>query len=337
MIRIALDAMGGDFAPRETVAGALDAAAAWSDVQILLVGDERAIGKELAAEKGKGAGKSAIEVVHAAETIGMGEHAAGAVRRKRNSSINVAAKLVADKKAEAVVSAGNTGAMVAAATLFMRLLPGVKRPGIAVTLPTQTGRCLLVDAGANIYCKPEHLYQYALMASVFCEQVLEVRRPKVGLLNVGSEEEKGNALVGQTALMLKDAPIHYGGFAEGNDIYHGRFDVIVCEGFVGNTILKVSEGLAESMMLEMKKHLTANPLTLLGALMAKPAFHKIKDKLDYAEYGGAPLLGAQGVAIIAHGRSNARAIRNAIGVAREWAKHDVNAKIIDTLAAFERQ
>ncbi len=321
--------MGGDHAPRETIAGALDAAADWRDIQVILVGDEGKLRHE--AKSQKRSFPAQIEIVHAPEVIGMGEHAAEAVRRKRHSSINVATRLVADGKADAVVSAGNTGAMVAAATLFLRLLPGVKRPGIAVTLPTQTGRCLLLDAGANIYCKPEHLYQYALMASVFCEQVLGKHRPKVGLLNVGSEDEKGTPLVSEAAGMLKGAPLNYGGFAEGIDIYHGAFDVIVCEGFVGNTILKVSEGLAECLMLEIRKNLSDNPLTLLGALMAKPAFRKLKKKMDYAEYGGAPLLGANGVTIIAHGRSNARAVRNAVGVARDWAKHDVNAKIVQAL------
>lgn len=335
MIRVALDAMGGDFAPRETVEGALAAAADWPQVRVILVGREDALRAAL-RQAGRGRAES-VEIVHAADVIGMGDHPAESVRRKRDSSINVAVKLVGEGKADAAVSAGNTGAMVAASTLFLRLLPGVKRPGIAVALPTRAGRCLLVDAGANIYCKPEHLYQYGLMAAVFYQEVFGKSRPSVGLLNVGSEEEKGTALVTEAAALLREAPIHYKGFAEGGDIYHGRFDVVVCEGFVGNTILKVSEGLGESLMLEMKEHLTANPLTLLGALMAQSAFRKIKKKTDYAEYGGAPLLGVNGVVVIAHGRSNARAIRNAIGAARDWAAHGVNAKIVEALAAFARR
>ena len=242
-MRIAVDAMGGDAAPVEIVKGAVAAARFYTDHEIILVGDQDRIQSELSA---CGATLDNISVVHASQVVGMNESATVAVRKKADSSITKGVKLVAEKAADAVVSAGNTGATVAASSLFLRTLEHVKRPGIAVSIPTFHGACMVIDAGANIQCKPAHLMQYGVMASVFCKYVLNIEKPRVGLLNIGEEDAKGNELVKETFALLSSTNLNFVGNAEGRDVFDGKFDIVVCEGFVGNVLLKFAEGLQHS-------------------------------------------------------------------------------------------
>src|SRR3972149_2706562 len=327
-MRIAVDAMGGDEAPFEIVKGAVDAARVYTGHEIILVGDQERIRNELAAY---GATFGNISVVHASQVVDMNESATVAVRKKVDSSITKSVKLVAEKAADAVVSAGNTGATVAAASLFLRMLKNVKRPGIAVSIPTFHGACMVIDAGSNIQCKPAHLMQYGVMASVFCKYVLNIEKPRVGLLNIGEEDAKGNELVKETFALLSDTQLKFLGNAEGRDVFDGKFDIVVCEGFVGNVLLKFAEGLSISLLTAFALEAKNSTLTKLGAWLCKPVCKQLRSKMDYTEYGGVPLLGIDGICIIAHGRSDSKAIQNAIREAIQFGKYEVNKHISSEL------
>ncbi|MEK6765606.1 MAG: phosphate acyltransferase PlsX [Planctomycetota bacterium] len=327
-MRIAVDAMGGDEAPFEIVKGAVDAARVYSGHEIILVGDQERIRNELAAYS---ATFGNISVVHASQVVDMNESATVAVRKKVDSSITKSVKLVSEKAADAVVSAGNTGATVAAASLFLRTLKNVKRPGIAVSIPTFHGACMVIDAGANIQCKPAHLMQYGMMASVFCKYVLNIEKPRVGLLNIGEEDAKGNELVKETFALLSSSQLNFVGNAEGRDVFDGKFDIVVCEGFVGNVLLKFAEGLSISLLTAFALEAKNNTLTKLGAWFCKSVLKQLRSKMDYTEYGGVPLLGIDGICIIAHGRSDSKAIQNAIREAIQFGKYEVNKHISSEL------
>jgi len=328
--RIAIDAMGGDHAPGcviEGVALAIARGVAPAE-ELLLVGREEEIRPLLVQHKVQG-----VDVLHAPDIIAMDESAAAAIRSKRASSIVVAMKAVAAGQAAAFVSAGNTGAVVAASTLVLGRLKGVSRPGIAVPVPTRTGPAVVIDVGANIYCKPEHMLHYAVMASEYARAALDRPEPRVGLLNIGEEEGKGNELIQQVHALLQAAPIHYAGFVEGQDIMAGKTDVVVCEGFVGNVILKVAEGLAAFIGSLMKGALAKHPPRPELAQAVGEAFQA----LDYAEYGGAPLLGVSAPVLIGHGRSSGHAIMNMIRAARSTLQHDLGAHIEERLARISRE
>ena len=329
-MRIAVDAMGGDNAPREVVAGTLLAASEFTDTEFILVGTEAAVQQEL--RKGKSGAVANVRVVHAPEVMGMEDAPVEALRGKRRSSVTVSVKLVADGEAEAVVSAGNTGGVVAAATVLLKPLSGVKRSGIAVSFPTHFGTTTIIDVGANIHCRPMHLLQYAVMATVYSQQILNIAEPRVGLLNIGAESKKGNELVRETRALLAEHPrINFVGNIEGNDIHSGVCDVAVCEGFVGNVILKVTEGMTASLFADVeeafREAFPERDKEHLAALRA------LRRRNDSAEYGGAPLLGVDGICIIAHGSSGARAIYNALRVARGFGGKHVNEHIAKAIGA----
>lgn len=329
-MKIAIDAMGGDYAPHAVVEGAVLAVEEY-DYDIILVGEEYSIKKELQRYKTL---KNKISIKHASEIIGMDEPPAASIRRKRDSSINVAVNLVKEREADAVITAGNTGAAVCSATLNLRTLETIDRPGISVVLPTLLNASLLIDVGANIDCKPEHLVQYAIMGDVYCRYVLLKHQVKIGLLSIGEEKSKGTELIRITHDLLSKGTLNFIGNIEGKDIFSGRVDVIVCDGFTGNIILKVLESVAETVEELFKQQLSKNIFTMLGGLLSMPAFRSLKRKVDYAEYGGAPLLGIDGICIVSHGRSNAKAIKNAIRVAAEFAHHDVNRHIVDAVKSY---
>ena len=328
-MKIVVDAMGGDHAPKVVVEGSIAAVKEYG-ARVILVGDEAKIKPLL--EKAKYSGDS-IEVVHAPETIEMCESAALSVRRKRNSSIVVGLNLVKEGKAEAFFSAGNTGAVVCAATLELRLLPGVERPGIAIVTPTLKGIALIIDVGANIDPKPNQLLQYGIMADVYCRNILNKTNPSVGLLNIGEEEVKGTEFMRQTHELLQKSNLNFIGNVEGKDIFSGKCDIIVCDGFVGNVALKVAESAAEAMQVFLKRNLLSNIWGKIGLLFLLPSLKRFKKDIDYAEYGGAPLLGVDGVVIIGHGRSNVRAIKNAIRVAKEEVERKFNEKVLEAISA----
>ncbi|MCK4519009.1 MAG: phosphate acyltransferase PlsX [Candidatus Omnitrophica bacterium] len=326
-MKIAIDAMGGDFAPQSTVEGAIQAAKEYG-YEIILVGEEFFLKKELSRHKTV---PDKISIKHASEIIGMDEAPAVTIRKKKDSSINVAVNLVRDKLADAMVTAGNTGAVVCSAALKLKTLEAIDRPGISVVLPTLLGQTLLIDVGANIDCKPEHLLQYAIMGSVYCRYVLSKKEVKVGLLSIGEEKSKGTELTKIAHSLIDKSSLNFIGNVEGKDIFSGKADVIVCDGFTGNIILKVLESVAETVAGLFKQQLSSNLFTMLGGLLSMPAFRNLKRKVDYAEQGGAPLLGIGGICIVGHGRSSAKAIKNAIRVAAEAALHNVNQHIIDAV------
>ncbi|MEA3560237.1 MAG: phosphate acyltransferase PlsX [Candidatus Omnitrophota bacterium] len=329
-MKIVLDAMGGDNAPQVTVEGAVEAARDFN-FDIVLVGDRDIISAELKKHKTP-AGK--IIIVHASQVIGMAESALTAVRKKKDSSISVAVRILKEKKADGLVTAGNTGSAVAATTLNLGLLPGVKRPGIAIVLPTLKGMALLIDVGANIDPKPEHLLQYAIMGTVYSRYILKKANPKIGLLNIGEEASKGTELLKETYKMLDRSNLNFIGNIEGRDIFTGRSDCIVCDGFIGNVVLKVCESIAETMVAFFKREVGRSLLTKLGAGLCKPAFSALKKEVDYSECGGAPLLGVDGTCIIAHGGSNAKAIKNAIKVAGGFVDYRVNQHVVKEIKTF---
>ena len=307
MTRIAVDAMGGDFAPTEIVKGAVLASQEFK-LDIILVGNPQQINQELQKYKGKGN----VSVVAASEVIEMDEPPAQAVKNKKNASINVAVSLVKEGKADAIVSAGNTGALMAASLFKLGRIPGIERPAIATEFPLPAGRVLLLDMGANVDCKPKHLEQFALMGSLYAKHVLHLENPKVGLLNIGEEKEKGNELTREAWPLLKQAPINFIGNVESKEILQGKADVIVCDGFVGNLILKFAESLAGAVFQMLKSELSKGILNKIGLALLLPALLKLRKKITYDEYGGAPLLGIAGVVFKAHGRAKATAIKNAI-------------------------
>ncbi|MDD5348323.1 MAG: phosphate acyltransferase PlsX [Candidatus Omnitrophica bacterium] len=326
-MKIVVDAMGGDFAPRVVVEGVVQAVSEFG-VDVILVGDEPQIATFLKKQKYDPA---RITVRHASEKIEMDDSPATSVRRKKDSSMTVGVRLVKEGAGDAFFSAGNTGAEVCAATLMLGLLPGVERPGIATVMPSLKGTFLMIDVGANIDPKPIHLLQYAVMASVYSSLILGKANPTVGLLNVGEEESKGTDFIKETHDMLSRSHLNFIGNVEGKHLYSGECDVIVCDGYVGNVALKVSESLAEAMQKFLKREFMSNPFSAFVASLLKPSFRRFKKEIDYSEYGGAPLLGVNGVAIIGHGRSNANAIKNAIRVAKEEVDRQFNEKILEAI------
>jgi len=331
---IAIDAMGGDFGPRPLIKGVGEALDLLPDVgPLLLVGDQDQLRAEL-----KLIGKDQdprLSIVHAADVINMEDSATAALREKKRSSVTVAADLVKQGKAAGLFSAGHTGAAVAATVVKWRTLAGIERPGIATVFPAPSGKFVLLDAGANVDAKPEHLVQYALMGEVFAREILGCKVPRIGLLSVGTEDAKGNELSKGAFKLLTTVPdLHFVGNVEGHDLFENVVDVVVCDGFVGNVVLKVSESLAKALSHILKEQLMKNPLRKLGALLSKGAYTELKQMMDYAEYGGAPLLGVDGVCIIGHGSSSPKAVRNAIRVVREFVNRDVNSEIVKRIAAL---
>ena len=325
-MRIAVDAMGGDHAPAAIVAGAARAAQQLPG-EIVLVGREDVVRAELARQRVNAAN---ITVHHAPDVVEMDESPRLALRQKVGSSITVAVDLVRDGLADAAVSAGNSGAMMAAATMRLRTLPGVQRPAIAVFMPTPVGKRIVLDAGANVDCKPEHLADFALMGSLYAEHTLGITRPRVGLLTIGTERSKGNELTGAAYELCAALPINFIGNVEGNQIYHGDVDVTVCDGFVGNVVLKVTEGVGQEIMNDLKATLRSSIWTKLGALILRPALRSMAAKYDYAEYGGALLLGINGVCVIAHGKSDARATARSITFSAESVQSGVQARMVES-------
>ncbi|HEX8926313.1 MAG TPA: phosphate acyltransferase PlsX [Terriglobales bacterium] len=330
-ITIAVDAMGSDRAPKPEVEGAIQAARHYN-VRVLLVGQDKVVLPEM--RQHPAIADLPIEFVHASEFIGMDEKAAHAVRTKRDSSMRVGARLVREGKANGFVSAGNTGAAMATAKMVLGSLPGVDRPALAQVFPTTEGTASIVlDVGANVDTKPHNLVQFAIMGEIYYRAIFgkTVARPRVGLLSIGEEEGKGNELTREAYKLLKHLPINFVGNVEGRDLYNGSVEVIVCDGFVGNVALKVSEGVVSAVREMLKESLTATITRQAGALLARGAFNDFKKRLDYSEYGGAPLLGVKGVAIVSHGSSNANAIKNAIRVAAEFARAGLNQKIAQNI------
>ena len=326
-MKIIVDAMGGDYAPEETVHGSVLAAKEF-DVEIILVGDQVKLRQELAKYNEE---KLPISVIHAPEVIAMDEHPAVAVRKKKDSSIVVATQLVKEGHGDAVVSAGSTGAAMAAALLGLGRIKGIQRPAIGSIMPTINGRVLLLDAGANADCTPEHLSQFALMGNIYACRVMGLTNPRVGLLSIGEEETKGNELTLATHAILKGAQFNFIGNIEGRDIFHGTTDVVVCDGFVGNVVLKTAEGLARDLMTMIKDEIKKSILSTVGATLILPGMKELRRRLDPAEYGGAPLLGVNGISIISHGSSKAKAIKSAIRVARDCVAQDLVTNIKDSL------
>ncbi|NCC53266.1 MAG: phosphate acyltransferase PlsX [Spartobacteria bacterium] len=328
-MRIAVDAMGGDYAPGEIVSGVMEALQAWPSISALyLVGQEEAIRESL---KGRTLPDNLI-IVNATEIVGMDEAPAAAIRRKKDSSISRAVELVKKGDADAVFSAGNTGAAVAATTVKLRTLEGVIRPAIATIIPTQYKPFILIDAGATIDCPADLLFQFGVMGSVYSKEILGVPAPRVGLLSIGEEQAKGNEATKKAFQLLENSSLNFIGNVESRDIFAGKTDVVVCDGFVGNIVLKTSESVARVLGRWIKEELTSNPLRMLGAMLCRGGLRTIKERGDPAVYGGAPLLGINGACIIGHGSSSALAVRNAIRVSLEWIKHDINHIIIDELA-----
>ena len=330
MWRIAVDGMGTDVAPHPEVEGAILAARAGM-AEVLLVGPEDVLRRELNHHPARGL---PIEVVHASEAVTMDDHAAKAFRRKRDSSIRVAARLVRDGRADGLVSAGNTGAVMATAKLVLGALEGVDRPALAAVFPNSKGTAtVLVDVGANVDCKAQHLEQFAVMGAVYYRVIFGAPHPRLGLLSIGTEDHKGNELTREAFGLLRKLPFNFVGNVEGRDLYNGRLDVIICDGFIGNVALKISEGMVEAIASLLKEALASTLSSKVGYVLSRSALRRFKKRVDYSEYGGAPLLGVKGVCMIAHGGSNANAIKNAIRVAAEFAQGRVNEKIEQELAS----
>jgi glycerol-3-phosphate acyltransferase PlsX len=316
--------MGGDHAPREIVAGALLAAKEYP-VDIILVGQEEVVRRELAALNEPNA--RGIDVVDAREVVEMTDSALTPIRKKRNSSIRVCANLVAEGRANAFVSAGNTGATWTSARMVIGMIEGVDRPALAAILPSQKGHTLLLDVGANVDAKASHLREFAVMGHFYAQMLFGKQDPRVGLLSIGEEEGKGNELTKETYRVLKETGLNFMGNAEGRDVFNGNADVVVCDGFIGNVVLKAGEALGEFVSKTLREEMTRSFSRKIGALLAKSAFADLKKRMDYSEYGGAPLLGVKGGCIVCHGRSNAKAIKNAIRVARDFAINKIDEKI----------
>lgn len=329
MIRIAVDGMGGDYAPRVVVDGAVLAANDFSELEIILVGQPEPLKRELNRHKVVG-GKIVIQP--ASEIIGMGDSPVQAIKKKRDSSVAVSIDLLKQGKADAFVTAGNTGAAVAASTLHLGLLPGIRRPGIAISTPTLHGISIAMDVGANINPSPEDLYQYAVMADIYARSIYNKKNPSVGLLNIGEEESKGTEVLKEAYKLLRDSSLNFVGNIEGRDFFTGKVDCIICDGFVGNVVLKMCESMVETALSLLSRELKKSPISLLGAWLCQPALSAIRKETDYEEAGGAPLLGVNGRVIISHGISSARAIRNAIRVAGEFASKRVNERIVEEIS-----
>jgi glycerol-3-phosphate acyltransferase PlsX len=331
MITLAIDAMGGDQAPAHIVDGAA-AAARHLDVRLLLVGDPGAIGARLALHGGAEA--LGIEVIDAPDVIAMAEAPAAALRVRPRASIRVAAGLVAEGRAAGLFSAGNTGATMLAARAACGMLPGVGRPALAPVIPTRGSPAVLLDAGANAAARPRHLVEFALMGAAYARVALGVDEPRVGLLSIGEEETKGNRLTREAHRLLKAAPVRFIGNVEGREVYSGVADVVVCDGFTGNVVLKTGEGLVEAIESLLGDELRGTFASHVGYLLARRAFRRFRRRVDHSEYGGAPLLGVRGLVLVGHGRSSARAVRNAIALAARLAREGVLARVQDGVAAL---
>ena len=329
-MRIAVDAMGGDHAPREIVRGAIDYASTNAG-EVLLVGDVPRLEREI-AEYGKGQPPN-VSLVDAPEVVEMGEHPADAIRTKRRSSIRVATDLVRDGDADAVVSAGSTGATMAAAVLRLGRIDGIDRPALPAHMVTATGPVMLLDVGANVDSDPEHLVQFAAMGAIFAEHVLHVRNPRIGLLNIGEEVEKGDELAREAHAKLAALDLHFVGNVEAHDMIAHRADVVVCDGFVGNVVIKFFEGITSFIFRALREDLQQGPIAPLALMALKPGFDRIKARFDYERYGGAPLLGVRGVSVVTHGRARARMMEHAIRVASESA----SARVPDLIAQWTRE
>jgi glycerol-3-phosphate acyltransferase PlsX len=320
-VRIALDAMGGDHAPEEIVKGALLAANEYL-VDVILVGQEERVRKELG-----GSVPAHIEIVDAREVVEMDDNALAPIRKKRNSSVRVCANLVKEGRADAMVSAGHTGAAMTSAYMVLGTIEGVSRPALAAIVPNANDHTVLLDVGANVDSKPAYLREFAVMGHFYAQMLLGIEAPRVGLLSIGEEEGKGNELTKETFRVMKETGVNFIGNAEGRDIFNGNFDVVVCDGFVGNVVLKASESLGEMVKNGLKREMKKNIIRKSGAFLSKGALKALMDRMDYTEYGGAPLLGVKGGCIVCHGRSNAKAIKNAIRVARTFAVNRIDQKI----------
>ncbi len=314
-MRIAVDAMGGDFAPLEIVRGA-EAAARGLDLEVILVGDEEKISAALGSPP-------SLPVVHASETIQMDEQPVLAVRRKPGASIVKAVQLVRDGQADAVVSAGHTGATLAASFLHLGRIPGIERPAILSIIPNEKSQTVLVDVGANVDCKPTHLLQFGVMGAMYARKVLGVTCPRVGLLNIGEEASKGNELTCAAYPLFERAPFRFVGNVEGRDLFNGRVDVVVCDGFTGNIVLKTGEGLVVALGNAIKKEIATNWMNRMFLLISAFSLKSIRQRFDYTEYGGAPLLGVNGVVVVSHGSSRAKEVKNAIRVAGEAVRNNL--------------
>ena len=328
-LRIAIDAMGGDQAPRVVVEGVVEASSLLNQgEELILVGDEGAIKKEM---EDLSTGHLLISVVHASESIYMDESPILALRKKKDSSIAVALAMQQKGEVEAVVSAGNTGAVMASSVWKLKKLEGVDRPAIASFFPTEKDPIIVLDVGANADCKPLNLYQFAVMGSIYAQSILDRRNPRVGLLSIGEESSKGNELTLETYRFLEKSSLNFVGNLEGKDVLTGDVDVVVCDGFVGNVILKFTESIERILTTHFNKHLRSNLRSKLGAFLLKPVFENFRKDFDYAEYGGALLLGVDGVSIICHGKSSPKAISNAILMARRMVKEEINERIKERL------
>lgn len=332
-MRIALDAMGGDYGPEELIAGA-SLAVKQAGIEIILVGDDTLLQTRVKDTIEDRSVSSSISIAHASQVVGMDEYPVDAIRRKKDSSIMVAFELARQGEVEGVVSAGNSGATLAAALRKLGRIKNVVRPGIASMFPTLKKPVVIMDIGANVDCKALHLFQFGVMASAF-SSLYDTQHPRVGILSIGEETGKGNSLVKETYELLQKSPLNFIGNVEGRDVYKGDVDVIVCDGFVGNNILKVSEGLAEAIQQMLRNEIVKSPLAKLGYMLAKPAFKRFKKRVDYTEYGGAPLLGINGTGIVCHGKSNAQAIKNAILEAVKMVDNNVNDTISKDLSKIQ--
>jgi len=322
-MKIAVDAMGGDFAPAAVVEGAIEAARELR-VGIILVGDRQKVERELSRFDISGLD---IEVKHASQVVEMDDSASVTLRKKKDASVRVATELVKSGEAVAVISAGHTGAAMATAFFVLGTVKGVDRPAIAALMPTVSGFSILLDVGANVDCKPYHLLQFALMGDVFASKTHGISKPRVGLLSIGEEDTKGNELTREAFKLLKASTLNFIGNVEGRDVFNGKVDIVVCDGFIGNVALKISEGLADAMTSLLKKEIEDHISGQVGYMLLRPAFKKFKKRIDYTEYGGAPLLGINGICIVSHGSSSAKAIKNAVKAACEMHSKKVNSHI----------
>lgn len=327
-MRFVVDGMGGDNSPSAVVEGAVMAVNDFSDIELVITGPQQAIQDELDKyqyEKGK------ITILDATEVISTNEHPVMAIKKKKDSSINKALQLVKQKEVDGIVSAGSTGAFLAGCTLIVGRIKGIDRPALAPIMPGLNGPFMVIDAGANVDCKPHYLEQFALMGKIYFESVLKHENPKIGLINIGSEEEKGNELTKSVHKLLKESNKNFIGNVEPREVTDGDVQVLVCDGFVGNTVLKMYEGVASNLFSMIKKNLMSSLTTKIGAAMSKPAFKKIKKEFDYTEYGGAAFLGVKGICIKAHGSSNAKAFKNAIRQAKKVYDNNIIEKIMEEI------
>jgi len=333
---LAVDAMGGDFGPSVVVPGAL-AAARDTGAKVLLVGIEQAVQQALDDVGSQGCPEELYEIVAASQVVEMSEKPSEILRKKKDSSIQVACRLVKEGRASAIVSAGHSGAAVACGMFILGRIPGVERPALATILPTEKVPMLLLDVGANVECRPHHLFQFGLMGSIFAQDILGYENPRVGILSIGEEEGKGNSLVKSSYELLKmTSNLNFLGNVEGRDLFTGNVDVVVCDGFVGNVALKLSEGLGTSLTHVLKRELlNSGLLPRLGTFLAQKAFRKFSRVVDYAEYGGAPLLGLQSVAIVCHGASNPKAISSAVRMAATYVEKDTRTRLMEAISANE--